>query len=187
MLQGKKSVQADLALWPSKAGRVVCCELECAAIVSGGGPELAQMIKADCQVIGNVGVCRGQGMGLEIGLLGFGPALLSGKAVSQCDSRGEGVGLCGKADVEPGFSTSPFRRVGLNEPGERDGVVRVEQEGVTKEGFGLLRLALLQGNGAHSVERVEVFRFALQDLPVLRLCVGQIADGVVIVGTQHEV
>ena len=51
------------------------------------------MVQADGEVVGDVGVPGCQAVGLEVGLLRFGPALLGGQGVTEGEVRADCVGL----------------------------------------------------------------------------------------------
>ena len=161
---------------------VLVGQLEGLAIKARGGPALAQVVEGDGQVVGDVGVPGCQAVGLEVGLLRFGPALLGGQGVTEGEVRADGVGLAGEAVLQAAFGLHRVVALGAGEAGQGRRVEGVSDEGAAEELPGELVLPLLQRNGAEAIEDVRVVRGAHQDFPVERPGKGKIACAVGLVG-----
>ena len=86
-----------------EAGGLAVGQLQGLAVVAGGGAVLAEVVEADGQVVGDVGLMGGEAVGLKPGLLGFGPALLAGQCFGQGEVRCGRVGLAGEVISQARF------------------------------------------------------------------------------------
>ena len=124
-------------------------------------------------------------MGVEVGLLGFGPALLAGQEVGQGEPRGETVGGVGEGcDGIPERAFGGRLTAGLHagEAGKGGWVERAGLQGAPEQGVGFGRAALDEGDRAESVEGIGIVRVGGECLSVQGVGVGEIARRVGVVG-----
>jgi hypothetical protein len=72
-------------------------------------------------------------VGLEVGLLRFGPALLGGQGVTEGEVRADCVGLAGEAVLQAAFGLHRVVALGAGEAGQGRRVEGVGDEGAAEE------------------------------------------------------
>ena len=147
------------------------------------------MVQADGEVVGDVWIVRRQTVGIEPGLLGFGPALLAAQGVSQGKAQGEvfgGVGLGGEAVSEAAFGLQRICDLEPAEAGEGNRVLGPGDECAPKERLGFGLPAFAQGDCAETVEGVDIQRVGSESLKEERPRKDEVVGGVSIVGAGCE-
>ena len=153
-------------------------EVQGLAVVAGGQAVLAKMVEADREVVGDVGILRGETVGVEVGLLGFGPALLAGQEVGQGEPRSKAVGGVGEGcDGIPERAFGGRLTAGLHagEAGKGGWVERAGLQGAPEQGVGFGRAALDEGDRAESVEGIGIVRVGGECLSVQGVGVGEVS------------
>ena len=84
-----EGVKAGFGVLGGETSRSAFAQLQCFAVITGCRASLAEVVQADGEVVGDVGIVRRQAVSVEPGLLGFGPALLAAQGVSQGKAQGQ--------------------------------------------------------------------------------------------------
>ena len=115
-------------------------ELQGAAVEVAGLTRLTEVVEADGEVVGDVGIVGGEPVGLEPRLLSVGPALLVGQEFGEGDAWGEGVGVVGAVGeraAQAAFGVPGIAALESAEAGDGNRVVRPGKEGATEQRAGL--------------------------------------------------
>ena len=126
-----------------------------------------QLVEADCKIEDEIGVIRLCGIGSEIGLLRFAPALFAGIEIAQCEEQRRRIRLAGQRRFQAAFGLGRVALAArLDHAGLRCGVVgvRLKREKVIR--VRARRIAPARGNGRESKQGIGALGVAAQELLV---------------------